>query len=146
MLRSNAIFVLLFLLLTAGCSSPARKVLLANSEGGVNDLRKKVVPEGCPAEIELKINDTLALEFIEYPGRGFSWIFSTPDTAMQFLTLVKVERWQMTDLDGSPEKVIFLFTGHSVGKQPVRFNYQRPWEKKKPPLDSCQVLVFIKKP
>ena len=136
-------FLVLFVLTAAGCGGQYRQtsVNLQNPDS----LPQKMVLEDCLPESAVKVGDSLLFRFTEFPGRGYSWMLSEPDSVLQFLKLVSVDRVQLADLDGSPDRVEFLFTATRAGRQSLRFIYIRPWETHKPPHDSCVVSVTVRK-
>lgn len=111
---------------------------------------KKNLPQGrivritCQHDVQISKNDTLIIEFIQYPGRAYSWEMMTDEASLQNLMLVKSNRHDLGNMPDSPEKVEFFFHGLKEGEELLVFKYFRPWEQYKPAADSCIVKVNIK--
>jgi predicted secreted protein len=98
----------------------------------------------CQPSVEIIKNDTLVISFTEYPGRAYSWEMAIPDTLLISLKLVKVYRHSLSNNADPTAKAEFYFLGLKTGNETLKFNYFRPWEKAKPPADSCTIKVIVK--
>lgn len=99
----------------------------------------------CQPAAEISINDTLVIEFTQYPGRAYSWELVTSEKELEMLRLVKVRHNDLgQNMPDSQEKVEFYFDGIKEGEQKLVFKYFRPWERSKPAADSCVIKVMVK--
>lgn len=98
----------------------------------------------CRPLIEIKRNDTLVIEFTEYPGRAYSWELSEPDSLKMNLKLMKIFRHALSNKADPAAKAEFYFVGLKTGSEILTFRYLRPWERNKPAADSCVIKVKIK--
>lgn len=105
---------------------------------------QKLTRTACLPEITVALEDTLIIEFTEYPGRAFAWELRNSENTLSGLKLLGVKRISMGDADDSAEKAEYSFIAVSKGSDMLRFLYQRPWEKNKPAADSCLSKVFVK--
>jgi predicted secreted protein len=85
----------------------------------------------------------LIIEFTEYPGRAYTWLFDSAQVNNQYLKYTGVKRISLGDGDDSQEKVEYSFLTVGKGSTKLNFKYQRPWEKTKPAADSCKINIYI---
>jgi predicted secreted protein len=97
----------------------------------------------CQPNIKIKKDDTLVVEFTEYPGRAYSWELAAPDSLLNNLKLVKVYRHSLSSKADPEAKAEFYFLGLKAGEERLVFRYFRPWEKAKPAADSCSIKVIV---
>jgi len=102
-----------------------------------------VVRITCQRVVEIKKNDTLVVEFTEYPGRAYSWEMAVPDSILKNLKLVKIYRHSLSNKVDPEAKAEFYFLGLKTGEEKLAFRYFRPWEKAKPAADSCTIKVIV---
>lgn len=102
-----------------------------------------IIRKNCSPEILMSQQDTLILEFTEYPGRAYSWMLANPESSFQNLNFIGIKRISLGDGDDSAEKVEFHFSGKKKGEEKVFFKYVRPWETNKPSADSCNIKVIV---
>lgn len=98
----------------------------------------------CQPSAEIELNDTLIIEFRQYPGRAYSWSMMTADTSLKFLKLLKISSHDLGNMPDSPESVKFIFLGKEKGVEQLNFSYYRPWESSRKAVDSCKISIRIK--
>lgn len=143
MINSGSILFLLILTLT-GCNSHSRTVTASVVKDPEIHSKPALIRISCQPSVEINKNDTLIIGFTEYPGRAYSWEISVPDSSLVNLKLVKVYRHSLSTKVDPEAKAEFYFEGLYTGEETLTFRYFRPWERAKPPADSCVIKVIIK--
>jgi len=131
------------ILTVAGCNGHRNTA----SSSVVNDPENRAQPAEvrikCQPNIQIKMDDTLVVEFTEYPGRAYSWELAAPDSLLKNLKLVKVYRHSLSTKVDPEAKAEYYFIGLDTGEETLTFRYFRPWEKAKPAADSCTIKVIV---
>lgn len=143
MINTNTIILLLILTLT-GCQGPRNTASSSVVKDPENLARPAEVRIKCQPNIQIKKDDTLVVEFTEYPGRAYSWEMAAPDSLLINLKLVKVYRHSLSTKVDPEAKAEFFFLGIKTGEERLVFRYFRPWEKAKTAADSCNIEVIVK--
>ena len=137
------IFVLSFLI-SFGFPKMLKYQASDTAFGESEDIKPKItIRKNCEPNIEIKKNETLVLQFSEYPGRGYSWLLMTPDTSLVNMKLERVSRSTPSNRLDPEQKVEFYFLAVKKGEEVLKFKYFRPWEKNKPGADSCITKIKI---
>jgi len=106
--------------------------------------KPKITRIKCQTAVEITSDDTLVVEFVQYPGRAYSWELMNADPTLTYLKLIRVKRHDPANRPDSQEKVEFQFLGTKQGREILTFKYFRPWERNLPAADSCIIKVEVK--
>jgi hypothetical protein len=106
--------------------------------------KPKITRIKCQTDVGIIRDDTLIIEFIQYPGRAYSWELMNADSTFTNLKLIRVKRHDPAKKPDSQEKVEFQFLGTKEGRETLTFKYFRPWESSKSAADSCIINIIIK--
>jgi predicted secreted protein len=142
-INTNSIFLLLIMTLS-GCQGHRNTASSSVVKDPENPAQAAEVRIACQPNIQIKKNDTLVVEFTEYPGRAYSWEMAAPDSSLVNLKLMKILRHSLSNKADPAAKAEFYFLGFSTGEETLIFRYFRPWEKNKPAADSCIIKVKIR--
>lgn len=142
MITSNSIIVLL-ILTVSGCHGHRNTASSSVVKDPENRVQPSEVRITCQPNIQIKKDDTLVVEFTEYPGRAYSWELAAPDSLLKNLKLVTVYRHSLSNKADPEAKAEYYFLGLDTGEETLTFRYFRPWEKAKPAADSCTIKVIV---
>lgn len=142
MIDTNSICFLMVLILS-GCHSPGNTGSSSVMKESGSLPQPVLIRISCQPVVEIKKNDTLVVEFTEYPGRAFSWELAAPDTTLLNVKLVKTDRHSLSNKADPEARAEFFFLGLKTGEERLVFRYFRPWEKAKPAADSCVIKVIV---
>jgi predicted secreted protein len=138
----NLLFILL-LLFQVGCASQNKTAGEGNKENSSGKISGLILLKNCPATAEVSLNDTLVVQFSEFPGRGYSWNLNSTESLQDILKPGDIKRYSLKDMDDAEEKADFYFLAIKKGTVLLKFTYSRPWEKNKPAADSCVTKINI---
>lgn len=138
------LLILCLLLLQYGCAGHSKPVEKINKDSTKGNEQGMIIKIKCQPEVEIRSNDTLVIQLVEYPGTGYSWNPGIDTSMLESLRFVKVTRTQLADTDGAGQSAEFEFSAIKQGVENLRFLYYRIWEKNKPAADSCMIKVIIK--
>jgi predicted secreted protein len=140
----SLLIVSFFLSIQFGCTAHNKTAGSNSDDKSKTNAQSMVVRIECQPQVEINRNDTLIIQLIEYPGRGYSWSPGFDKTALMNLKFIKATHIALTDADGAAQKAEFEFAAEKKGEEVLKFLYFRPWEKNKPAADSCIIRVIIK--
>ena len=113
------------------------------TSNGKNEVRVFRI-ESCDTSIVVGKGDKIQVILESQISTGYSWIL-----ANQSSNLVKgevepimINPDEKDRMPGSPEKELFNYVaGNKLGTDVLLFNYERSFEKGKPPLKTCKITI-----
>jgi inhibitor of cysteine peptidase len=86
-------------------------------------------------------DQTLEIRLPAQAGTGYSWTLADPTAPLK---LVRSDAASAADRPGGPQTQLFVMQPTNTGTGDVVINYNRPWEKDKPPARTFVLHVVVR--
>lgn len=123
----RALLASLVLLTFAGCAG--NRLTLANADGG----KAYILQQGQVLELQLRSN----------PTTGYSWQLQPGGEVLQRVAMTFLPDPHEATVVGSGGTEIWRFNAVKTGRQILRFEYRRPWEKDTPAAETLSYDITV---
>lgn len=102
-----------------------------------------VTVDTCGTKVSMHAGSTLVVRLAAQITTGYLWRSLPPSGAVMGALGEPAIEPDPRDVDGGWEVQVFRFRAQAPGTVTLVFHNQRPWEKDKPPRETCEIDVTV---